>query len=293
MNQFFNNNNILSRARLKDQAKTALSGKFGKFILACFIAGAITFSVQLLVEVLAILVYVIIIFVQELGINGITMDELQVILENLETTQPYATWIPLIDYFVTQIITIFTNVFTVGITLYALNLACNKTTAVSDIFYGFRNQFGKSLKLSAIFVLISQLNSLPNAILSIMTDTHADLKLIVLTIVVYVVCLFIYFPICYSVSQAYFLMLDFPHYSVGELIKLSSNIMKGHKFRLFVLELSFFPLLLLSLLSLGIGALWVAPYMKVTYVFFFLNLMQARESVKTSATESILPDSTY
>ena len=59
--------------------------------------------------------------------------------------------------------------------------------------------------------------------------------------------------------------------------------MRGHKRRLFLLQLSFFPLMLLSLLSLGIGNLWLRPYMDVAYAFFFLNLMRARTTYSATS----------
>ena len=49
--------------------------------------------------------------------------------------------------------------------------------------------------------------------------------------------------------------------------------MKGHKWRLFKLELSFLPLQIICMLSFGIGNLWLNPYMRMTYTEFFLDLM--------------------
>lgn len=292
MDQTFNNN-LLSRPQLKDKAKGALNGKFGQFVLAIFTVMAITLAVQIAVELLAIMIYILIIFVNELFVNGVTLEQLEILFESIETAHPYTTWITVADYIVAEVTSIFTNVFSVGIALLALNLACGKTSKVSDIFYGFRYQFGKSLKLSAILVLVNQLSALPSTITSYLADRDADMTLVLIMLAVTAVCLALYLPIYYSISQAYFLLLDFPGYSVGQLIKLSSHIMKGHKFRLFKLELSFLPLLLLSILSFGIGVLWLSPYMQVTYAFFFLNLMQSREASKSCTQDSIPSDLTY
>ena len=53
--------------------------------------------------------------------------------------------------------------------------------------------------------------------------------------------------------------------------------MKGHKGRLFYIGLSFIPLKLLAILSLGIGFLWVYPYQYMTQTLFFLDLMNPQE----------------
>ena len=59
-----------------------------------------------------------------------------------------------------------------------------------------------------------------------------------------------------------------------ELMKLSFRIMKGHKWELFCLQMSFLPLGFLCLLSFGIGTLWLVPYMNMTQTLYFLDLMQ-------------------
>ena len=46
-------------------------------------------------------------------------------------------------------------------------------------------------------------------------------------------------------------------------------MMKGHKFDLFWLYLSFIGWILLSILTLGIGLLWLAPYMQTAMAAFY------------------------
>ena len=50
--------------------------------------------------------------------------------------------------------------------------------------------------------------------------------------------------------------------------------MKGHKWELFCLQMSFLPLGFLCLLSFGIGNLWLVPYLNMTQTLYFLDLMQ-------------------
>ena len=73
-------------------------------------------------------------------------------------------------------------------------------------------------------------------------------------------------------------MFDFPQKSGKEILILCWRLMKGKKLRLLYLEFSFLPLLLLSILSFGIGLLWLQPYMQMTYTFFFLDLMNPRRA---------------
>ena len=54
-----------------------------------------------------------------------------------------------------------------------------------------------------------------------------------------------------------------------EAIKLSRELMKGHKLDLFVLDLSFIGWEILASMTLGIGYLWLIPYMQTTKANFF------------------------
>ena len=49
-------------------------------------------------------------------------------------------------------------------------------------------------------------------------------------------------------------------------------MMKGHKWDLFVLDLSFICWILLGIMTAGIGLLWVAPYMDTTHAAFCEDL---------------------
>ena len=51
-------------------------------------------------------------------------------------------------------------------------------------------------------------------------------------------------------------------------------MMDGHKFEYFMLQLSFLGWGILSVLSLGIGFLWLNPYMNTTYAAFYKNLTE-------------------
>lgn len=69
-----------------------------------------------------------------------------------------------------------------------------------------------------------------------------------------------------------FLLVDCPELTALECIKLSNQMMKGHKFDLFYLYLSFIGWILLSILTLGIGLLWLTPYMQTAAASFYLDV---------------------
>ena len=73
-------------------------------------------------------------------------------------------------------------------------------------------------------------------------------------------------------SLTHFIVKDNPELSPNEAINLSIKMMKGHKFDLFYLYLSFIGWILLAILTLGIGLLWVIPYMQTAMAAFYLDV---------------------
>ncbi|CAM3177881.1 DUF975 domain-containing protein [Paenibacillus lupini] len=74
-------------------------------------------------------------------------------------------------------------------------------------------------------------------------------------------------------SQAYFLLRDNPDIGVMEAITESKRLMIGHKWRYFVLQLTFIGWAILASITCGIGYLWLAPYISVTQAHFYDDLI--------------------
>ena len=91
----------------------------------------------------------------------------------------------------------------------------------------------------------------------------------------------------YAYSQAYFLAKDHPDWSAEKCIHESRMMMQGHKWRLFVLDLSFIGWFLLGILSLGIGFLWIEPFVYATHVKFYNELLREKnEQAAPAAAEA-------
>lgn len=73
-------------------------------------------------------------------------------------------------------------------------------------------------------------------------------------------------------SMAPFIMLENPGMKPSAALNASKALMEGHKWDLFVLGLSFIGWALLSALTMGIGALWLNPYMNAAYAAFYRNI---------------------
>ena len=77
-----------------------------------------------------------------------------------------------------------------------------------------------------------------------------------------------------SYSQTFYILSDDTSIGSEEAIQKSMEMMDGHKLQYFLLGFSFIGWMLLCLLTLGIGFLWLIPYIQVTYAKFYLNLKE-------------------
>lgn len=76
----------------------------------------------------------------------------------------------------------------------------------------------------------------------------------------------------YSYAMTPFILNDEPELGADEVICKSMAMMRGHKMKLFLLDLSFIGWGLLSVLTLGIGLLWLVPWMESARAAFYLDL---------------------
>ena len=76
----------------------------------------------------------------------------------------------------------------------------------------------------------------------------------------------------YNYSMVNFVLSENPDMTAREALKESKRIMKGYRFKLFCLELSFFGWVLLSVLTFGIGFIWVVPYQQATLAAFYREI---------------------
>ena len=72
-----------------------------------------------------------------------------------------------------------------------------------------------------------------------------------------------------SYALAPYILADNPELSANEAIDESMAMMDGHKMDLFLIQLGYAALAILSLLALGIPLLWLDPYYKVVYAKFY------------------------
>jgi uncharacterized membrane protein len=129
-----------------------------------------------------------------------------------------------------------------GMVIFWLRFSRNQKPELELIFSGFKN-FGTSFIayiLMVVFILLW-------ALLLIIPGIIAAL----------------------SYSLTFYIIADDKSISASDAIKKSKKMMYGFKWKLFCLYCRFIGWALLCILTLGIGFLWLVPYMSVSSVKFY------------------------
>lgn len=76
----------------------------------------------------------------------------------------------------------------------------------------------------------------------------------------------------YSYVLTQYLLYDNPDMSAKDIVEKSEELMKGHKWAFFWLGLTFIGWSILACIPLGIGFLWLIPYIQVAQIVFYEDL---------------------
>lgn len=239
-------NRFKSSAELKALAREHLLGHYGTVIAAEIIIFVLTVSVSLTVSILT------------------------------DTTTVFGT---IIGYVILGLASIVMGIFTSGTSYLYLKLICGRPVRIEDLFYGFQQGTDKALQMQAWISLLIYLSSLPQFILTYKISAVRNQPERIMSLMLpYALSLILSGVVSLIVglvyAQAFYLLHDFPQYSAKELLQKSRRLMVHHKGRLFYLNVSFLPLILLGVFSCGIALLWVYPYMTATRTEFFMNLIR-------------------
>ena len=91
-------------------------------------------------------------------------------------------------------------------------------------------------------------------------------------IILYFVSLILLICQSYYYSLANLIAIENENLTSKECVKKSKELMTGNRSKLFWLQLSFIGWAILSIFTLGIGYLWLAPYMQIATIAFYKHL---------------------
>ena len=83
-------------------------------------------------------------------------------------------------------------------------------------------------------------------------------------------------------SQTFYILATDSTINPMEAIRISKEMMYGHRWQLCYLQMRFFFLSLLCILTLGIGYIWLGPYMNACLAAFYIAVSTANRDTNTS-----------
>lgn len=241
-------------SKIKKNAREALSGKW--------IRGVLT-----------VLAYVGIMFIIGL-IEGIFEDES--IMANLISIVTSIIGVPL----------------SFGFTYSFIRLKRGEDVKTFDFFKSVFSNFGRAWKISlrvvlklilpiillvlTILIVVGMLAYFSIELLSAHVANEMLFVVLVGGIVIVVIyCWLIIRALLYSLTT--YIAFDNPDMTALEVINESAKMMKGNRMKLILLELSFIGWGILCLFTLGIGYLWLVPYMQVAQVCFYESILEKKD----------------
>ncbi len=135
----------------------------------------------------------------------------------------------------------------VGLSWFYINLVEGQNTKIDLVFEGFNACFVNSFVaylVSSLLIGLGMLVIVPGIILAL------------------------------NWSQYPFILKENPQMDGWDALKRSRDMMQGHRWEFFVLGLSFFGWGLLVLITFGLAALYVSPYMQATYAAYYSRLKE-------------------
>ncbi len=137
-----------------------------------------------------------------------------------------------------------------GYSKFMLDLSRGKNPSIDTVFKGFDNALSALLLglLNGIFLFLwSLLLFIPGIIMT------------------------------YAYSMSFYLMADDPSLTATQARKKSIELMRGNKWRLFCLGMSFFGWALLTMITFGLAAIFVAPYQQLATAEFYRSLINDKD----------------
>lgn len=115
--------------------------------------------------------------------------------------------------------------------------------------------------------------------------TESDTWFVVYMVVLLIVAVAVSTAVSYRYWGATFILLDHPDYTVRECIRAATEMTRGHRMELFLLDLSLLPWDLLCILTAGILYIWKMPYIAAVYAGAYEELDRQYQQKKERARE--------
>lgn len=182
----------------------------------------------------------------------------------------------MVIYYIASIaISLIAVVLSVGIMKIALLMVRKQEYKFSDLFYGFSHHPDKYILATLLLLAIAILWMVPMIVVIVAAELLVENVIVgaIIETIISIATVVLIMIVIFRYMLVNFLLLDYPELKVKAAFKQSARLMKGNKWRYFYIMLSFIGWTILGALSLGIGMLWIGPYIVQTQTNFYMDVM--------------------
>lgn len=247
----------MSISKIRENAREALNGKWGKG--ACIVLAYLAFAMLMG-------------FIGGIGEGIFGEESLMTTLLSIGTT-------------IVQVPVVF------GLTYSFIKLKRNEEVKAFDyVKLGFSN-FGRAWKITLrtalkmilpiLLVIISGILIIGGIIVYINSGAYSLAELPIMFsvgLVLYVVAMVFAVVVGLLYTLTTCIAYDNPNMTSLEVVNESARLMRGNRGKVFLLDLSFIGWAILTIFTLGIGYLWLLPYMEVALICFYEHLLGKNEN---------------
>ncbi len=265
-------------SELKRRAKQKLKGRYGLFVGSQLIVSTVSFVIML--------VYLGVVFALEFADHSYFMNGSRI--------RPEFIILQVLIFLAFLVMLSLLGLLMPGINKLYLNLCTGQPVRLSDMLFAFQNKPYRFLGFYFVNVVIALIWGIPYfvvLIVSIITDFIP--VMLVLLVLMYLLWLAGSIITMLNLSQAMLILTESPDRKVFASFRESIDMMRGNKGRFFYLSLSFIGVILLGYGSLGIGYLWIMPYIQCTMVEFYLDMKAGRAMHHVEEQGGALYDSVW
>lgn len=174
------------------------------------------------------------------------------------------------------VVSLIMSIFSAGLSYMFLNIARGKPYSIGDLLYFFKNHPDRVIVSGFVLGLVDVLVSLPYYYISLFTEPgntpEAALLWLEKGFAMLLLAAALRMLITLPFAVTYYALADDKNLGGMEGLKESARMMRKNMGKYLALQISFIPLLFLSVFTMYIALLWIMPYMEMSSVMFYRDL---------------------
>ena len=152
-----------------------------------------------------------------------------------------------------------------------IKLFNNEEVSAFDFLSAGFNNFGRSWKVAIYTILKLLFPTVINQVISNVNTSSINTSVLLVSLVGFILLIvssILMTTWSYYYKIANIVAIDDPDLTAKEAVNKSKEYMTGNRWKLFCLEFSFIGWAILAIFTLGIGYLWLIPYIQIAEIAF-------------------------